>query len=140
MTKTKVSIDVIIHATEDVDKFYGAFDNMFGIKPDEILSQNLTGHYDNPITILSARLSKKDAHLFIKKITQIPGKFEEIAKDLKDLISSSGLHLRFDKQKFVQRVLAISDGGAIRVKIYTPVYNKRETVKTYSVLLGLQTD
>jgi RNA binding exosome subunit len=65
-TTIEVTIDVIIHATEDASKFFDVFEEMFGLKKDEFSIQNLTGHFDNPITLLNAKISKKQAANFVK--------------------------------------------------------------------------
>ena len=135
--KTEVTIDVIIHATEDIKKYYEAFEKIFDIKSEIFSIQNLTGHYDNPITMLNVKLTKNDANNFIEKfIEKIPKEeLEIIIEDLDELISSAGLHLRFDKQEFVKGKLSLQEKNAIKVKIYTPVYNKKETAESYLALL-----
>ena len=135
--KTEVTIDVIIHATEDINKFYEVFEKMFDIKSKSFSIQNLSGHYDNPIIMLNGKFTKKYADIFIEKLVQniSAGELTRIIDELDELISSSGLHLRFDKQEFVKGKLAIQEKNAIKVKIYTPVYNKKETADAYLLLL-----
>ena len=135
--KTEITIDVIIHATEDIKKYYEAFEKIFDMKSEIFSVQNLTGHYDNPITLLNVKLTKKDANNFIEKfIEKIPkDELDIIIEDLDELISSAGLHLRFDKQEFVRGKLSLQEKNAIKVKIYTPVYNKKETAESYLSLL-----
>ena len=135
--KTEVTIDVIIHATEDIKKYYESFEKIFDMKQEIFSIQNLTGHYDNPITLLNVKLTKKDANNFIEKfIEKIPkDELDIIIEDLDELISSAGLHLRFDKQEFVRGKLSLQEKNAIKVKIYTPVYNKKETAESYLSLL-----
>ena len=135
--KTEVTIDVIIHATEDIKKYYEAFEKIFDIKSEIFSVQNLTGHFDNPITMLNVKLTKNDANNFIERfIEKIPkDELEIIIEDLDELISSAGLHLRFDKQEFVKGKLSLQERNAIKVKIYTPVYNKKETAESYLALL-----
>ncbi|PIN97437.1 MAG: exosome protein, partial [Nitrosopumilus sp. CG10_big_fil_rev_8_21_14_0_10_33_7] len=36
------------------------------------------------------------------------------------------------KQEFVNGNIVLSDRDAIKVKIYTPIYNKKDTVKIFS--------
>ena len=102
--KTEVTIDVIIHATEDISKFYDSFEKNFDIKPESFTVQNLSGHFDNPITMLNAKFTKKDANQFIEKFIQNihPEELNIIVDELDELVSSSGLHLRLDKQEFVK--------------------------------------
>ena len=135
--KTEVTIDVIIHATEDIKKYYESFEKIFDMKSEIFSIQNLAGHYDNPITLLNVKLTKKDANNFIEKfIEKIPkDELDIIIEDLDELISSAGLHLRFDKQEFVRGKLSLQEKNAIKVKIYTPVYNKKETAESYLSLL-----
>lgn len=135
--KTEVTIDAIIHATEDIKKYYESFEKIFDMKSEIFSIQNLTGHYDNPITLLNVKLTKNDANNFIEKfIEKIPkDELDIIIEDLDELISSAGLHLRFDKQEFVRGKLSLQEKNAIKVKIYTPVYNKKETAESYLALL-----
>ena len=87
--------------------------------------------------MLNVKLTKNDANKFIEKfIDKIPKEeLEIIIEDLDELISSAGLHLRFDKQEFVKGKLSLQERNAIKVKIYTPVYNKKETAESYLALL-----
>ena len=135
--KIEVTINIIIHATEDISKFYGSFERIFGMKPESFSIQNLTGHFDNPITMLNAKITKRDAIHFVEKFVRkiSPEEIESIIDDLDELISSSGLHLRLDKQEFINGNITLRENNAIKVKIYTPVYNKKETARTYLDLL-----
>ena len=135
--KTEVTIDVIIHATEDIKKYYDAFEKIFNLDQKKFSVQNLSGHFDNPITMLNAKLTKKEANEFVDKfLEKIPKEeLNMVIDELDELISSAGLHLRFDKQDFVQGKLSIQEKNAIKVKIYTPVYNKKETAEAYLTLL-----
>ena len=135
--KIEITIDVIIHATEDIKKFYDAFENIFNIDAGQFSIQSLSGHFDNPITMLNLKLRKKDANNFLEKfLEKLPKEdIDEIIDDLDELISSSGLHLRLDKQEFVQGRLSIKEKNAIKIRIYTPVYNKKEIIKSYLTIL-----
>ena len=57
--KLQVTIEVIIHATEDISKFITCFEEFFSLEQERFSIQNLTGHYDNPITIIRTKLIKK---------------------------------------------------------------------------------
>jgi RNA binding exosome subunit len=136
-TTIEVTIDVIIHATEDASKFFDVFEEMFGLKKDEFSIQNLTGHFDNPITLLNAKISKKQAANFVKiLISKIsPEQIDEIIENIEERLENSNLHLRLDKEEFVNGDLVIQEKNSVKLKIYTPIYKKTETVKTYSNLL-----
>lgn len=135
--KLEVSIDVILHATENSSKFYQIFEELFDIKPDEFSVQNLVGHFDNPITLLSAKFTKKKALEFVEKLFLKISKnqVDQIIEEIPDRVENSTLHLRFDKQKFVQGRIENGEKNAIKIKIFTPIYNKKETKKIFGKIL-----
>lgn len=137
--KIEISIDLIIHATEDLSKFFAAFEELFTIKQDIFTIQYLTGHFDNPITLLNAKLSKKDTREFIEKFnSKLPKKqIRQLIAEIEQRVHNSALHVRLDKQEFVQGKLSLDEKNAIKLKIYTPIYSKKNTVKIYSELLNL---
>ncbi len=132
--KLEITIDVIIHATEDIKKFYDAFEESFGITKKQFDIQELTGHFDNPITILTVQITKDAARQIIDKIKDI----SEILEPLDQRMDDSSLYIRLDKQEFVQGNIVLGEENAIKLKIYTPVYNKKEILQAYQALLGLQ--
>jgi RNA binding exosome subunit len=135
--KIEVTIDVIVHATEDITKFFDAFEELFQIKQEKVNTQNLKGHFDNPITTLQIKLTKKDAKGFVEKlISDLPkDQQHELLENLEERIHNSAFHLRLDKQKLVSGKLDLKDEDPVKVKIFTPIYNKKDTTKIYSELL-----
>ena len=99
----EVKIDVILHATESQEKIFDSFKENFGLKEENFKIKNLTGHFDNPITIISTNLKKKDAVSFISNILKTISKteFNEIYDSIDENITSSGLKLKINKQKTV---------------------------------------
>ena len=63
----EVKIDIILHATEDSKKIFEMLFDNFGLIKEDFIVQNLTGHFDNPITFLSINLKKKNAEIFLVK-------------------------------------------------------------------------
>ncbi|HET6516791.1 MAG TPA: RNA-binding domain-containing protein [Nitrosopumilaceae archaeon] len=135
--KIEVTVNVIVHATEDITKFFNAFEELFQIKQDEFDIQNLKGHFDNPITTLQTKITKKDAKNFVEKlIVNLPKvQQNELLENLEERIHNSAFHLRLDKQKLVTRKLDLRDKDPVKIKIFTPIYNKKDTAKIYSELL-----
>ena len=135
--KIEVTVDVIVHATEDITKFFDAFEELFQIKQKKFNIQNLKGHFDNPITTLQAKLTKKDAKSFVEKlVSDLPkDQQQELLESLEERIHNSAFHLRLDKQKLVVGQLDLRDKDPVKVKIFTPIYNKKDTTKIYSELL-----
>ena len=135
--KIEVTIEIIIHATEDISKFFNIFEEMFGLKKEEFSLQNLSGHFDNPITLLNTKITKKSANNFVNtlvsKISQ--DQIEQIIENIEERLENSNLHLRLDKEEFVNGKLVIQEKNSVKLKIYTPIYRKTETVKTYTNLL-----
>jgi len=135
--KIEVTIEIIIHATEDISKFFNIFEEMFGLKKEEFSLQNLTGHFDNPITFLNAKITKKSANNFVNTLVSKMSQqqIEQIIENIEERVENSKLHLRLDKEEFVNGKLVIQEKNSVKLKIYTPIYRKIETVKTYTNLL-----
>ena len=137
MTKLEVSLDIIVHATEDLEKFLKSFEEMFGLREDDFIISNVEGHFENPITLLRAKLTKKSANRFLEtflKILSVNQK-EEIRQEIEERTEDSTLHIRFDKQKFIEGKIDFLEKEAIKLKIQTPIYNKKDTIKVFSKIL-----
>lgn len=135
-TRLQVSIDLILHATEDPTKFFAAFAG-YGLEEDDFTISYQTGHFDNPITIASAKISGRDAVSFARSLLgRIPaGQFQEILAGLDLAASGAGMHLRLDRQEFVCGRVALNQQNPIKIKIFQPVYRKGEIQETYYKLL-----
>ena len=135
--KLEVSVEIIVHATEDIKKILESFDELFEIKENEFSKTNLTGHFENPITMLNVKISKKKAENFISKLVSnlSTGEIDEIINDLENRIQNSTLHLRLGKQELIEGTMTLRNKDAIKVKIFTPIYNKKDTQKNYAKLL-----
>ena len=135
--RTEVKIDVILHATENLDKIFESFLYNLNLERKNFEVQNLTGHFDNPILLISSKLKKKNAQNFIKLLFSKMKKndFEEVFENVEDYVTSSGLNLRISKQKLIVENLTISKEDAIKINISTPVYVKNNTKKIYQELM-----
>ncbi len=134
MIKLEITIDVIVHATEDLARFFESFNEMFELKEDEFSISNVMGHFENPITILSAKVTKKPARGFLQKFLKILSEKQktEIKQEIEERTENSTLHIRLDKQEFIQGRISFIEKEAIRLKIHTPIYNKKDTIKVFS--------
>jgi len=135
----EVKIDVILHATESQEKIFHAFEENFGLKEENFKIKNLTGHFENPIILLSMNLKKGNAELFIANILQVISKtdFDEIYDNIDENITSSGLKLKISKQKMIQGKIMLENKDAIKINISCPVYVKKDSKKIYQQLLQL---
>ena len=134
MIKLEITIDVIVHATEDLAKFFEFFNEMFELKEEEFSISNVMGHFENPITILRAKITKKPARGFLQKFLMILSEKQktEIKQEIEERTENSTLHIRLDKQEFIQGRISFIEKEAIRLKIHTPIYNKKDTIKVFS--------
>jgi RNA binding exosome subunit len=139
--KLEVTIDTIVHATEDISKFFESFYEMFGLDEQEFSTQQMMGHFDNPITMLKIRLAKKQASKFVERFLQFLSKeqLQEMIEEIEERTVDSRYHIRIDKQGFINRKIIFAQKDAIKLKIHTPVYNKKDKVKIFSELFQVVT-
>ena len=132
--KLEVTIDVIVHATEDVSKFFEAFEEMFGLMEDDFSIQNITGHFENPITVLNAKLVKKQASKFVENLVKRISKeqLKEMINEIEERTVDSRYHIRIDKQELINRRIVFNEKDAVKLKIHTPIYNKKDTVEIFT--------
>jgi len=135
--KLEVTIEVIVHATENVDIILESFFEKFEIEADTFSKENLTGHFENPIMLLRAKFKKKEAKKILEKLVKnIPeNDFSQIIDDIENRLQDSNLHLRFGKQDLIKGRMIPREKDAIKMKVFTPSYKKEETVKNYVKLL-----
>ena len=138
VNKLEVSIDVIIHATEDISKFSRIFEEMFELKDEFVINQT-TGHFENPIIVLNTRIEKKQAQDFVEKLTKSLSneQIKELVEQIEERTVDSRFHIRLDKQEFVKGNLSFKEKDAIKIKIHVPIYNKKDTVKTFSKIFQI---
>ena len=135
----EVKINLILHATENERKILEVLQNVFDMKQEDFQIEQVEGHFNNPILLISSKLKKKSAQSFIKLFFSKMKKedFQEVFEDIEDYVTSSGLSLRISKQKLVSEIVTISKEDAIKININTPVYVKNETKKIYQELMKM---
>ena len=135
----EVKINLILHATEDENKVLEKLEENFGIEQKDFQIEQIPGHFNNPILLVSSKLKRKSAQnfvsLFFSKMKR--DEFQEIFDDVEEFVTSSGLNLRISKQKLVSEILTISKEDTIKINISTPVYIKNETKKIYQELMKM---
>ena len=137
--KLEVTIDVIIHATEDISKFLKSFEEIFELKEGDFTVNQTTGHFENPITILNAKIEKNQAQKFVEKLVESLSndQIRELIGEIEERTVDSRFHIRLDKQEFIKGNIMFKEKDAIKVKIHTPIYNKKDTVKIFSKIFQL---
>lgn len=133
----EVKINLILHATENENKVLESLENVFGVEQKDFQIEQVPGHFNNPILLISSKLKKRNAEKFIKVFFSKMKKddFEEVFENVEDYVTSSGLNLRISKQKLVSENLTMSKEDAIKINISTPVYVKNNTKKIYQELM-----
>ena len=133
----EVKINLILHATENEKKVFEELENNFQIEQSEFQVEEVSGHFNNPILLISSKLKRKTAQdfvsLFFSKMKK--EEFEDVFNYVEDYVTSSGLSLRISKQKLMSGILALSREDTIKINISTPVYVKNETKKIYQELM-----
>ena len=137
VNQLEITVEVIIHATEDRKKILDSIFGLFEIKEDEFIEERLVGHFENPILLLKTKLTKKRAQEFIHKIISKISKVQmsEFFDNIDVHFEGSSLFLRISKQDIVRKTVNIQQNNAIKIKISMPVYKKSDLVKTYIELL-----
>ncbi len=137
--KIEVTIDVIIHATEDILKIYQSFEELLDLKEENFTIHETTGHFDNPIILLNAKIVKKEAQNFMKKLLGLLSieQINELIEEIEERTVDSRFHMRLDKQELVKGNLAFREKDTIKIKIHTPIYNKKNTVKTFTEIFQI---
>ncbi len=137
INRLQVTIGIIIHATEDSSKLITSFEKIFGLAEDDFMIQHLTGHYENPIILMTSKMVKKQANEFLRKLLSFFSKdqLEEIINDLENRVDNSTLHIRLNKQELIKGKIDFKEKDPIKLKISTPVYNKKDTRKIFSDIL-----
>ena len=135
--RLEISVEIIAHATENLDKILDSFVEFFDLEGIEFSTQEVSGHFDNPIFLVSAKISKKEAKQFIKifrsKISR--DSMDRLIEGISDRIEGSTLHLRIGKQDLIRGTISFEDKDAIKLKLFIPSYNKKDIVKNYVLLL-----
>jgi len=69
--KIEITIDVIVHATEDISKIFQSFEDVLNLKEDDFTIEEVEGHYENPIIMLKAKIVKKQAQNLMSKMLEL---------------------------------------------------------------------
>ena len=131
--KLEITIDVIVHATEDISKIFQSFYDILEIEEESFSITETTGYYENPIIMLNAKLVKKQAKSFMEKFLKLLSKnqINQLIEEIEERIADSKFHLRLDKQELIKGVVVLSEKDTIKIRIHTPIYNKKESIRKF---------
>jgi hypothetical protein len=136
--KIEVTIDVIVHATEDISKIFQSFE-ILNLKEDDFTIQETLGHFENPIIMLNTKIIKKQAQNFMKKLLELlsDDQINRLIEEIEERTTDSKFHLRLDKQEIIKGNITISEKDTIKMKIHTPIYNKKDTIKSFTEIFQI---
>jgi RNA binding exosome subunit len=131
--KLEITIDVIVHATEDISKIFQAFNEILEIDEKDFTIIETTGYYENPIMMVNTKLVKKQAKTFMKNFLKLlsNNQINELIEEIEERTIDSKFHLRVDKQELIRGVLILSEKDTVKIKIHTPIYNKKDSIKKF---------
>ena len=137
VNKIEVTIDVIIHATEDISKIFQSLNEILEIEEENFNIIETTGYFENPIILLNSKLVKNQAQEFIKKLVKLlpVDQVNNLIEEIEERTIDSRFHLRLDKQELVKGKLIVSQKDTIKIRIHSPIYNKKDTIKTFTEIL-----
>jgi len=137
--KIEVTIDVIVHATEDISKILQSFEDVFDLKEENFIIEETEGHYENPIMMLNTKIVKKQAQNFMNELLEtLPAEqVKDLIEEIEERTIDSRFHMRLDKQELIKGNLASNEKGTIKIKIHTPIYNKKDTIKIFSEIFQI---
>ena len=132
--KVEVSIDIIVHATEDKSKIFRALHEIFEIEEEQLELKETSGHFDNSIILLNTVISKSHARNIIKRIFEFlsSDQINKLIDEIEERTIDSRFHLRLDKQELIKGKIMISERGAIKIKIHTPIYSQKNKIKIFT--------
>ena len=96
--------------------------------------KKVEGHYENPIIMLKAKIVKKQAQNLMSKILELlpVEQINELTEEIEERTDDSRFHMRLDKQELIKGNLIVSEKETIKLKIHTPIYNKKDTIKIFT--------
>ena len=137
--KIEITIDVIVHATEDISKIFQSFEDILDVKEEDFTIEETMGHYENPIIVLNTKIVKKQAWNFMNKLLELLSaeQVNDLIEEIDERTVDSKFHMRFDKQELIKGNLVIKEKDTIKLKIHTPIYNKKNTVKIFTEIFQI---
>ncbi|MCX6649284.1 MAG: exosome subunit [Candidatus Bathyarchaeota archaeon] len=124
-------VSVFAHATEDEEKVKQAVKRLAKYEP-LFESQRLTGHYEDPITLLTSKtVKKKEATDFLANIINKLSSLdkETLLQELPNRVDPQGsLYIRLDKQKAFHGRAVLAENDPIRVKFKFQLPHKADPV------------
>ena len=138
--KVILTIEIILHATEDITKIQKSLLDIFNINLEDYEREEMTGHFGNRIIVLKARISKNNTKkiisILISKISN--DDLAILEQKLDEMETNSGLDIRISKQDLICGRISFGKRDSIKLTITTPVYKKIDIGKIYREILNIR--
>ncbi|QMU53882.1 MAG: exosome protein [Nitrosopumilus sp.] len=137
--KIEITVNVIVHATEDISKIFQSLEKNLKLKEEDFTAEESTGHYENPIVTLNAKSVKKQAQDFMHKLLESLSTEQtyHLIEEIEERTIDSRFHMRLDKQELINGNIKVREKGTIQLKIFTPIYNKKDTVEIFTEIFQI---
>ena len=101
--------------------------------------EDLTGHFENPIKILTLLIKKNCAVKFLAILFSQMSKndIDVISQNLAEQITNTGLKIKISKQELIMGKIILDGRDAIKIIIIVPVYVKKNAEKIYRQILKI---
>ena len=135
-----LTVEIILHATEDSSKIEKSFFNVFEINPEVFEKEEMSGHFGNAITILRTKIPKNNVKKLISTlVSKISNDdLEILEQELDKMDRNSGLKIRINKQELIRGKILFGKKDSVKLTITTPVYKKNEISKIYREILNIR--
>ncbi len=141
-TVHSINISVFVHATEDEEKVLNTL-KIFLPDDAKVQKEHATGHYRNPIGILTVKIEKhRDIIKFLDLIKRNLPKndINKLLNDLESYVNDEEiLFIRFDKQEAIKNLFRLGKDDPILVRVKIATYPARKE-KALEVIRGLLKD
>lgn len=121
-------IDVIIHATEDINKILKSVKKVFSLDLErlKIRRTDLSGHFGNPLIYIKIKLDRFSVNTLLDNIFSKMLSHDKIIflSNLDEYIHKKKLYLRIDKQELCKGNVSLSESDSIRIIIRNISKNK----------------
>ena len=61
----------------------------------------------------------------------------ELIEGIEERTIDSRFHMRLDKQELIKEDLVLREKDTVKIKIHTPIYNKKDTVKSFTEIFQI---
>lgn len=115
-----VDIDIIVHATEDMDKILNNLKTLLKLKRYKVERRDLTGHYKNPVIFLRLRIRSSDAEEFVENLFRRLNSLDKnyLILNIDEYIEKKRFYLRIEKNWICKGEVRLATRDPIKIVIH----------------------